>query len=342
MKAVVKDKPGPGISVKQMAEPEPKADEVILAVKRASICGSDIGLYNYTKAYAGFAKLPIIPGHEFAGEVAKIGSAVTDFKTGDRVVAESIISCGKCRFCRSGQPNICLDFKILGIHVNGGFSERAAVPVRHLHRLSDKVDFDEAALIEPLAVVCHGINDVSGMEAGDFVTIIGPGPIGLLAAQVARANGAQLLIVGIDADQNRLELARRIGFTVLNSSKESAQARVLEQTDNIGADLVVVAAGAGEALASAAEIVRKGGRILNVAIFPTTVELNATSLVRRQVSLYGTFASIWANYEQAMDMTAAGRVDLKKLVTHVFRVDEALSAFEAAKMREGCKVQISF
>jgi len=121
MKAAVKDRPEPGIWVKEIPKPTIESNEILVRVKRASICGSDIGLYEYTAAYRGFAKLPTIPGHEFAGEVAEMGSGVTDFKVGDRVVAESILACGNCRYCRIAQRNLCLDFRIFGMHINGGF-----------------------------------------------------------------------------------------------------------------------------------------------------------------------------------------------------------------------------
>ncbi len=341
MKAVVKDKPEPGISVRQMPKPQPAVDEVLLKVYRASICGSDIGLYNYTAAYAGFAKLPIIPGHEYAGEVTEVGSEVANFKTGDRAVGESILSCGSCKFCREGQTNLCLSFKIFGMHTNGGFSEYLNVPEGHLHRLREKLTFQEAALIEPLAVACHALFDVVTVEPTDFVTVLGPGPIGLLAAQVARASGAQdVLVTGIDIDTTRLEIARAMGFTTLNSKEHNAAERTKELTGGIGADVGVVAAGSSEALNQACQLVRKGGKIVNIGIFAKPVELTVTDLVRRQVSLYGTFASNWKNYEEAMNLVTNQKVLLKPLVTHEFPIDEAASAFKVASAREGCKVQL--
>ncbi len=305
MKAVVKDKPVPGISVKEMPKPRPAPDEALLKVHRASICGSDIGLYNYTAAYAGFAKLPVIPGHEFAGEISEVGSAVSDFKTGERVMAESILSCGSCKFCREGQTNLCLNFKIFGMHTNGGFSEYLNVPERHLHKLKGELTFQEAALVEPLAVTVHALFDVASVEPTDFVTVLGPGPIGLMAAQVARASGARdILITGIDIDLARLQIARTMGFTTLNSTEQNPVERTKELTGGIGADVGVVAAGAGEALIQACQLVRKGGKIINIGIFAKTVELPVTDLVRRQVSLYGTFA---LNLEELRGSDELGR-----------------------------------
>ncbi len=291
---------------------------------------------------AGFARLPVIPGHEYAGEISEVGSGVEDFRSGDRVMGESILSCGSCKFCREGQTNLCLNFKIFGIHTNGGFSEYLNVPERHLHKLRGELTFLEAALIEPLAVTVHGLLDVARVEPTDFVTVLGPGPIGLMAAQVARSSGAQdVLVTGIDIDLARLEIARTMGFTTLNSTEQNPVERTKELTGGIGADVGVVAAGSGEALNQACQLVRKGGKIINIGIFAKPVELPVTDLVRRQVSLYGTFASTWKNYEEAMNLVVNQKVMLKPLVTHTFPIDEAASAFKIATAREGCKVQFS-
>jgi len=338
----VKDKPMPGISVKEMPSPVFNDRDVLVKVSKASICGSDLGLYDYTPAYAGFAKLPLIPGHEFAGEIVDVGDDVTEFVKGEKVVAESVIGCGECRFCREGQTNLCVNFSIMGIHRNGGFSELVVVPGKHLHRLREKIDFVEAALVEPLSVVCHAIFDICRIEPGDFVSIIGPGPIGLLAAQVARASGSnRILISGIEVDKERLELARQLGFRAISSAQTDSVNETLNSTNGSGADIAIVAAGSSQALVNACDMVRKGGRVLSIGIFSKPVELNITNLVRRQISLFGTFASSWKNYEEAMDLVEYGKVNLKSLVTHHFPINDAASAFEVAKSKEGCKVQIT-
>lgn len=341
MKAVVKDRPEPGIWVKEAPTPHVGQDEVLMRVHRASICGSDIGLYDYSAAYAGFAKLPTIPGHEFAGEVAELGRGVTEFKIGEHVVAESILTCGNCRFCLSGQPNICINFKIFGIHTDGGFAEYVSVPRKHLHHMKDGLSFEQAAIIEPLSVCCHALEDNAKVNATDSVVVLGPGPIGLLAAQVARANGCQNVVVsGIDVDAKRLNIASNLGFETVNSSKEDLVRKVLTSTSELGVDLAIVAAGSGAALNQACELVRKGGRILNIAIYPKPVELGVTSLVRREMTLLGTFASTWKNYERAMTLAVQNKVRLGPLITHTFPIDDAKPALETAKAREGCKVQL--
>jgi L-iditol 2-dehydrogenase len=340
MKCVIKDRPEPGIWVKEVPTPQPGYGEVLVRVKRASICGSDVGLFDFTPAYASFATLPTIPGHEFSGEVAELGDGVKGFIVGEPVVAESILSCGACPLCLNGQPNLCLKFRIFGIHTNGGFAEYVAVPEKHLHHRRSGLSFEQGAVIEPLSVCCHAVRDVARIAGNETVAVLGPGPIGLLAAQVARASGCKDIIVsGIDADALRLEIASKLGFRAVNSSKEDL-VNAVKSSHEIGVDVVIVAAGSGVALTQACELVRKGGRILNIAIYPNPVELTVTKLVRSEIALLGTFASTWRNYEDAMKIAASGKVALEPLVTHRYPIDDAPSAFEKAKAKEGCKIQL--
>jgi L-iditol 2-dehydrogenase len=341
LKAAVKDRPEPGIWVKEFPTPHPGKGEVLVRVRRASICGSDLGLYDFSPAYAGFAKLPTIPGHEFAGEVAELGDGVKLFNVGQRVVAESVLACGTCRHCLNGQANLCVSFRIFGIHTNGGFAEYAVVPEKHLHHMRDNLSFEQGAIIEPLSVGCHAIHDVAKVTSTDSLVVLGPGPIGLISAQVAKAAGCtDILVAGIDIDEKRLAIAASLGFKTINSSKESLDESVRKSSNGIGADVVAVAAGSGPALVQACSLVRKGGKILNIAIYPKPVELTVTNLVRGEIALLGTFGSTSRNYEEAMDLAANNMVSLQPLVTHSFPIDEARSAFEKAKAKEGCKVQL--
>jgi len=292
-------------------------------------------------AYSEFAKLPLILGHEFVGNVEQIGSNVIGFKIGDRVVAESVISCGNCGYCRSGRTNLCLNFKVLGIQTNGGFAEYVSVPEKHVHHLRDELSFSEGSLIEPATVACHAVLDSGLIEPMDFVTLLGPGPIGLIAAQIARASGCgHVLVVGIDVDAKRLSIAENLGFETINSMQHDPVQRARDLTDGIGANVAIVAAGAPQALTQACELVRKGGRIHSVGIFSKPVELAVTSLVRKEVTLSGSFVSTWKNYEQVMDLAVSKKIQLQPLVTHEFQLEEADLAFKTAKSREGCKVQL--
>ncbi len=207
MKAVAKTRREPGLEVIE-TEPDKITDnEILLRMRTASICGSDLGFYNYTPAYQKFAKVPNIMGHEFAGEIAEVGKNVQDYAVGDRVSVESVLYCGRCKFCRSGMTNICRSFTVFGMHRNGAFAEYVAVEPKYLHRLPGEVSFLEAGVVEPLSVIVNALEDVAApIKTGDTACIIGPGPLGLFSAEMLRAKGARdLLVMGIGIDEFRLE-----------------------------------------------------------------------------------------------------------------------------------------
>src|SRR5579872_1862898 len=220
MKAVAKTKREPGLQVIE-TEPDKIGDnEILLAMRAASICGSDLGFYNYTPAYQKFAKVPTIMGHEFAGEIIEKGKNVSEYAVGDRVSVESVLYCGVCKFCRRGETNICQNFTVFGMHRNGAFAEFVSVDQKYLHKIPDDVSFLEAGVVEPLSVAVNAMEDVSApIRAGDTACIIGPGPLGLFSAEILRAKGVRdILVMGISIDEYRLDLARnKLSLDVLNS-----------------------------------------------------------------------------------------------------------------------------
>ena len=342
MKAVAKTKREPGLEVIEAAPDRIEVDQVLLRMRSASICGSDLGFYNYTAAYQKFAKVPTIMGHEFAGEIAEIGKNVIDFNTEDRVSAESILYCGKCKFCREGLTNICQNFTVFGMQRNGGFAEYVALDQKYLHRIPKEVSFLEAGVVEPLSVAVNAIEDVAAkISAGENACIIGPGPLGLFSAEILRAKGLKdILVLGIGIDEFRLGIAReKLGYATLNTEGTNPAEVTNAMTDGYGFDTVVIAAGAPAALRSATPIVSKGGQIIVVGIFPEEVPLSASDLVRKQVSMRGAYASNWKHYEEAIRLLRNKQVRADAIVTHRFALDRADEAFQMAKAKTGCKVQ---
>jgi len=311
-------------------------------MRAASICGSDLGFYNYTPAYQKFAKVPTIMGHEFAGEIVEIGKYVLDFKVGDRVSVESVLYCGKCKFCRQGKTNICLNFTVFGMHRNGGFAQFVSVDQKYLHRLPKEISFLEAGVVEPLSVVVNALEDVSAqINVGDTGCVIGPGPLGLFSAEILHAKGVtDPLILGIGIDEYRLQLAEtRLSYEIANTEKADPVETMKSVTDGYGFDVVVVAAGAPAALRSAIPLVSKGGQIVVVGIFPEEVTLPASDLVRRQISLRGSYGSSWKHYEEAIHLLDSKLVRAEAIVSHQFDLDHADEAFQMAKAKTGSKVQ---
>jgi L-iditol 2-dehydrogenase len=341
LKAVAKVKREPGLEVIDAEPDKINDDEVLLHMKSASICGSDLGFYNFTAAYQKFAKVPVIMGHEFAGEVSAVGTGVSDFSVGERVVCESIINCGKCRYCRMGITNICQNFTVFGMHRNGAFAEYVSVSPRLLHKIPESVSYLEAGVVEPLSVVINAIDDVATVSEGQKAVVVGPGPLGLFSAEVLKWKGvSDIAVIGIDIDEYRLEVTRnRLGYRTINSEKENAEEIVKSMTDGYGADIVVVTAGAVPALRSAVPLVSKGGQLLVLGIFPEEVPLPVSDFVRRQVSLMGSYASRWVHYEQAIALLKSKKVNAEVIVTHKFPLERAHEAFEMAKAKTGCKIQ---
>ncbi|MBT4502036.1 MAG: alcohol dehydrogenase catalytic domain-containing protein [Gemmatimonadetes bacterium] len=262
MLALVKTKKGKdAMELRDVPEPVIADDEVLIEVKAAGICGTDMHVKHDTFPYWP----PVTMGHEFAGVIADRGGAVTGWEIGDRVIGEPhTLHCGQCYLCRRGYIQNCADKRSPGWGIDGAFTKYLKYPTKLLHRIPDGMTFSQAALVEPAANTVTDIIERKAIEAGDFIVLLGPGPIGLMAAQAARTAGArEILIVGAPADQGlRLDTARQLGFdNVIDFSKTNPLEKCLEMTAGIGADLVIECSGAPPAIAQTFELVRKWGRI---------------------------------------------------------------------------------
>ena len=337
MKAVMKTRPEPGVEVRDIPVPRIEPNEVLIRVKAAAICGSDLGIYDYTPAYSRM-RLPVVLGHEFAGVVAEVGSRVEGFKVGDRVLAESVKACGRCSFCRAGMSNLCDDSTLFGIHVDGGFAEYVAVPFKLLHRIPEKMTFEEAAVVEPLSNSVHFATEIAEVKPRDFVVVQGCGPIGLFSAQLFRLSGAEVLVTGIGVDTERFNMARKLGFETLNVEEEDLIERVRQITNGRGADIAFVAVGAPSALVQAVELVKKRGQVVVVGIFGKGVELSITEIVRREIVVKGAYDARPVNFPQSIKLIEEGTINTKDIITHRFPLERAEEAFGVAKSKVGGKV----
>jgi len=345
MKAVVKTVEEPRVlDIKDVEIPKADAYEVLIRVRAASICGSDVSIYKMTPGFRGYAKIPIILGHELSGDIVDIGEYVKEVQIGDRVISESVIYCGNCFYCKKKLTNICANFKILGVHRDGGFAEYLVVPSRLMHKIPKTISYEEAALVEPTAVAVHAAVSRARIEPGDFIAILGPGPIGLLAAQIARSIGAgEVIVTGPGTSKGRLEIAEELGFKAVNIDVENPVEVVKEMTDNIGADVIFECAGSTKGMLQAYEMVRKDGQIVMVGIFSEAGEIPYTPIVRKEVRVGGSFCHTWQNYETAIKLIQKGLVKIRPLITHQFPLDEAKKAFEVILAKAGtklCKVQL--
>jgi len=305
--------------------PEPVAapGHVVLEVEGAGICGTDLHIHD--GEYASVP--PVTMGHEISGVVAEVGEGVDGGLRGARVVTETFFStCGTCTFCRAGRPNLCPERRSLGTHVDGGFAARVATPVTNLHRIPDWLDDHLAAMVEPLACVCHSLLDPARVEEGDAVLVIGPGPIGLLAAQVARASGGSVHVRGTPRDAVRLEAGRGLGFET-----STTEGRPVE------ADVVVECSGAAAGMAFGLESARRGGRYVQMGLAGRDVTLPFDLVCYHELEVTAGFASTPASWLRALALIEAREVDLAPLLSEVVPLADWDRAFAATRGGQGIK-----
>ncbi len=339
MRALVKYEAGDGF-VELMEVPRPKIneDEVLIKVKACGICGSDIHiLHDEFKNYP-----PVIVGHEFSGDIVDVGEKAKGWKSGDRVVAELHSgACGVCRLCRTGNHQICPEKRPLGSGTDGAFAEYIKVPGWLLHRIPDKISYEEAALTEPVAICVHCILERAGVEIEDFVAILGPGPIGLLSAQIVKAAGAgKVMITGTANDENlRLKIARKLDIDdVVNIEKDNPVDTIDKLTHGIGADLVVDASGSEAAINQAFTMVKRGGRIVALGM-PKEKKVNIAwnEGIMKSINLTLPFSSNYTSWEKALCMMADKKIEVRLLVTHKMSLDNWQYGFSLMEKGETIK-----
>jgi L-iditol 2-dehydrogenase len=337
LKAVVKARREPGVEVREMDAPVAGPGEVLVRVRAAAICGSDLGIYDFTPAYSEMT-LPVVMGHEFSGMVEAVGEGVDAHSVGDRVLSRSVVACGECRFCVAGLDNLCESSSLFGIHQDGGFAEYISVPQGLLYPIPEGISFEEAALVEPLSNALHFVNDMTPVEPGDLAVVLGIGPIGLFSVQLLRLAGADVLLTGISVDTERFRIAEKLGLEVVNVDVVDPVELVLGRTSGRGADVAFVAVGASPAVHQAVRLVRKRGHVTVVGIFPGEVSVPMTIVVRREITVTGAYDARAPNFQESIALIESGRLKAVDLVTHRFPLDEAERAFEVAKSKVGCKV----
>ena len=341
MKGLVKYEAGSGfMEVREVPEPIIKENFVKIQVKATGICGSDIHIHHSDIAIP--VNPPVITGHEFSGIVTEVGEGVTACKVGDRVTSETAFDyCGKCHNCRAGRYNLCDSRLTLGYWFDGAFAQYTMVPEGRIHHLADSVSFEEGALMEPLACVTHATMDLSTIKAGDVVLVSGPGAIGLMTLQVAKAHGATVIVSGTDADKDRMELAKQFkADRIVNVMKENLLDVVSEMTGGDGADIVFECSGAGVATKAGIEAVKKYGQFVQIGLAGKPMELMFDRICYKEIKVTGSLGSIWTSWKKAITLVESGKVDLKPLITKEFSLENWKDAFDAFEKKEGYKILV--
>lgn len=331
MLAVVKEAAREGaIRVREMERPRPGPGQVLLRVGAASVCGSDLHIWHWAPAFHPILEPPRIVGHEFAGRIAALGPGVEGWAVGKRVAAESIVPCGRCPRCRRGRPNVCDSFQVRGVHRDGGMAEYVVAEASLLHRLPDELSFEQAALIEPLSVATHAVLERSGIRAGETALVLGPGPIGQLVAQVARAAGSRVVIAGLEADRAvRLAAADGLGLGTINVEREPVGDGLRRLLGVEKVDLTFECAGNETATRAALDGVVKGGTVVLVALYSGPIALELAWAVRRELSIQATYAGTWLDFERSIAFLQSGAVRVEPLIT-TYPLAEGVRAFEDA------------
>jgi L-iditol 2-dehydrogenase len=316
--------PGEGnVDVVERPERPPGPGEVLLDVAAVGVCGTD--LHIWLGEYPSTP--PMTMGHEICGTVAEVGEGVDPGWLGARVAVETFFStCGECAYCRAGKLSVCERRQSIGTHVDGGFAPRLVLPARNLHRVPDALPDEAAALSEPLACVCNSLLDPSAVRPGDDVLVIGPGAIGLIAAQVARACGGRVTVRGTPRDEARLALAAELGFAV-SVADEPAPA----------ADVVVECSGSSPGIADGLAAARRRGRLVQMGLRGADVTVPFDLICFHELTVTAGFASNPLSWRRAMALLDAGAVALDPLVTEVVPLGEWRRAFEASRAGDGVK-----
>jgi len=330
MKAVVIEKPNE-VSVKQVADPTPAPDQALIKVEACGICGTDI---HVIRGEFAPTRYPIIPGHEFCGEVVAVGSEVRNLKVGDFVAVDPSLFDGTCRQCRLGRFNLCEHWNAIGVgSANGACAELVAVPAVNAFRLPADIPRSWGALVEPLSCAVHGLDQV-GIKAADDYLIYGAGTMGLLLGQLVKDSGAERLDI-VDTNPKRHALAKRLG-----ADRVATSASELERPD--GWDVVIDATGAVPAIEDGIRRVARGGTFLmfGVANADAKATISPFRIYNDEIRIIGSMA-VLHSFERALSLLAKGVIDSAAMITDRFSLDDYSKAIDAFLSGRGLKVQVA-
>ncbi len=326
------------VVVEEVERPTPGPEDVVVAVRACGICGSDLHWYHEQMMIP-----QVCPGHEIAGEVAAVGSAVRGLREGDRVAVEGISSCGQCRYCRAGTYHYCPQIGVVGMTIPGGFADYLRIPGRHCFPVPDGVGFTTAALSEPLGVALHGLR-VSGLQMGQRVLVLGAGTIGLAAVVAARAGGAGEILVTARRPQQR-DAALALGADRVLDDKDGSA--VMDAAQESPIDLVVeTVGGAADTLDTAVVACRPGGTVCVLGVFTTAPAFPALFVIAKELRLQGAFvynrSGSRADFEIVQDLLARhGRQIGATFVTHRFPLADIAEAFTVAADKSTGSIKVS-
>ena len=336
MRAVIIDAPGI-IRVDNVPDPTPRPDEVLVRVGACGICGTDLHIID---GDSPLARYPIIPGHEFAGEVVAVGSDVAqrygkeNITVGSRVAVEPNLYCGHCDSCRTGHENLCLNYAALGVTTNGAVAQYVTVPVAKAYALPDNMSFREGALIEPVSCAVHGMH-ILNPRSGDTFLIVGAGTMGLLLLQLAVRGGASRVAM-VDVNAQRLALAEQLGPTRTYSDIKQAL-----KDEPLGFNCVIDATGVAPVIENAFMAVKRGGKLLifGVASNEARISLSPFRIYNDEITIIGSMAVLFS-FQAALDLIGSGVINTEAMLTKALPLQDFLEALDMVRYGKGVKTQV--
>lgn len=337
MKALCKKEAKPGIwMIHDAPVPEIGPNDVLIKIRKTSICGTDIHIYKWDEWSAKTVPVPLITGHEWMGEVVKIGSEVKNLDIGQRVSGEGHLTCGTCRNCRAGKQHLCTHTKGVGVTVQGAYAEYFKLPASNMFKLSDDISDDIAAFFDPLGNAVH--TALSFDLVGEDVLITGGGPIGCMAAAICRFAGARHVVV-TDINPYRLELAKKMGATrAVNVSKTELKAVMKELGMTEGFDVGLEMSGVAVAIRQMVELMRHGGKIAMLGIPPKDLAIDWNQVIFKGLFIKGIYGREMYETWYKMNAMVQSGLDMSPMITHKFKIDDYQQAFEVMASGESGKV----
>jgi threonine 3-dehydrogenase len=338
MLAVVKPEPKPGAEIREVKIPAFGRTDVLVKVSVASVCGTDLHIYNWDPWAQRRIHPPLIPGHEFCGTVAAVGDEVTSVKEGDFVSAEMHVACGKCLQCRTGEAHICQHVSIIGVDRNGAFAEYVVIPESNIWKLDPSIPQEYASILDPLGNAVHTV--LAGEIAAKTVAITGTGPIGLFAIAVARACGATQ-VFAIEVNQYRRKIAKEMKADhVLDPATQDVRQIIMDLTGGVGVDVVCEMAGHPDAIRTAFNIVRRGGRISLLGLTSKPIALNfSEDIIFKGITVQGINGRrMYQTWYQMTALLKAGKLDLHPVITDKLAMKDFNKGMERLKTGEASKI----
>ncbi|MDP9268281.1 MAG: L-threonine 3-dehydrogenase [Acidobacteriota bacterium] len=338
MMAVVKAEAAPGADIRDVQVPSFGDRDVLVKVRIASVCGTDLHIYNWDQWAQNRIQPPLIPGHEFAGDVAAVGKDVTRVKEGDFVSAEMHVNCGKCFQCRTGDAHICQFVKIIGVDSNGAFAEYVVIPESNIWKIDPAIPPEYASLLDPLGNAVHTV--LSGEIAAKTVAVTGCGPIGLFAIAVARACGATQ-VFAIEVNEHRRKIAKQMQADfVLDPTKDDVKQTVMEATGGVGVDVLLEMAGRQDAISLGFSILRLGGRasILGIPSKPVTMNFAGDIIFKGATILGINGRRMYQTWYQMEALLKAGKLDLHPVITDRMAIKDFSKGMDRLKTGEASKI----